>query len=119
MLATGIVKPKLFLKEKIQKPKKKNNFCSSTFIVSENIDCKMIEKLNFNGNVNPITCHAWNKDRSRKCFFVPYHPIKNAIAESAYSLLSLMHNITKIVKTQMTHLCAMFCDLKYLHININ
>lgn len=26
----------------------------------------MTEKFNFNGNVSPITCHAWNKDRSRK-----------------------------------------------------
>lgn len=26
----------------------------------------MTEKITFNGNISPITCHAWNKDRTRK-----------------------------------------------------
>lgn len=30
----------------------------------------MTERFTFNGNVSPITCHAWNKDRSREYFMI-------------------------------------------------
>lgn len=30
----------------------------------------MTESHTFNGNLNAITCHAWNKDRSRKCLLL-------------------------------------------------
>lgn len=26
----------------------------------------MTEKITFGGNISPITCHAWNKDKTRK-----------------------------------------------------
>jgi hypothetical protein len=44
----------------------------------------MTEKIFFGDNVSPITCHAWNKDRSRKYI-------------DAY-------NKTSVIKAEMTHL---------------